>query len=470
MIDGLYLITNGNSDERLVEQVWEALQGGARIVQYRAKYQPEDQQMEMIRQLLTVCQNAGVPLIVNDLPDVALRSGADGVHLGQDDMTASEARKIMGRDKLIGVTCRTVEQAIMAEMQGADYIGFGAIFPTETKQDTEVVGLEALKKVRKAVRIPVVAIGGMTPANASLAIDAGANSVAAYSSVMKDGDPMRAALEISLLFNRRKPLPRGRVLTIAGSDSGGGAGIQADLKTITLLGGYGASVLTALTAQNTTGVQAIEPVSKEFISAQIESVLDDIPIDVVKTGMLFSSEIVAQVARLLAKRPLLSVVDPVIVAKGGATLLQEEAVDSIITHLLPHTYLLTPNLPEAEALTGHPVHTLDQMEKAAKHLQELGARNVLIKGGHMTGEAVDLLLAGDQVHHLNADRIDTPNTHGTGCTYSAAISAFLAQGLPLVQAVETAKTFITEAIRTAPDIGAGHGPVNHFAAAMSVMH
>lgn len=470
MIQGLYLVTDGNRDQNLLDKVQQALRGGARIVQYRAKHQPAPEQIEAIRSLLPLCREADVPLLVNDSVDIALESGADGVHLGQEDMSAGEARNRLGRDKILGITCRTVEQAMKAEMQGADYIGFGAIYATETKDDTQVVGIEGLEKVRKAVHIPIVAIGGLNAERGAEAIAAGANAIAVYSAVMDNPVPMQAALELSMLFNRQKPFPRGRVLTIAGSDSGGGAGIQADLKTICLLGGYGASALTALTAQNTQGVQAIEPVSADFMAAQVDAVLSDIDIDTIKTGMLYSSEVVSRLSQLLKDRPLLIVVDPVIVAKGGENLLKEEAVDSILMRLLPITYLVTPNLPEAEALTGQPVETLEQMEQAAYALQELGANNVLIKGGHLEGDAVDLLLAGDKVHTFHSERIDTPNTHGTGCSYSSAIATLLAQGQPLVKAVQMAKDFITEAIRTAPDIGVGHGPINHFQGAIKLMH
>jgi len=470
MIRGLYLITDGNTDTHLPDKVKAALRGGASAVQYRAKGQPAERQIEAIRALLPLCREAGVPLIVNDSAAIARDSEADGVHLGQDDMTPSEARKLLGRNKIIGITCRTIEQALKAQMQGADYIGFGAIFPTSTKDDTRVVGLEALQRVRRAVEIPIVAIGGINRDRAAEALDAGANAVAVYSAIMQDSDPGVAAKELALLFNRNSDWPRGRVLTVAGSDSGGGAGIQADLKTITLLGSYGMSALTALTAQNTRGVHGVQPVPPEFIVDQIEAVLTDIGADTAKTGMLFSAASVARVAQALARYPLLTVVDPVIVAKGGEALLQESAVDSMITHLLPQAYLLTPNLPEAEALTGRKISTEADMTQAARDLQQLGARNVLVKGGHLAGEAVDVLLEGDAIHRFPGKRYDTTHTHGTGCSYAAAISTLLAQGLPLTEAVRRAKAFIAAAIRTAPGLGSGQGPINHYRAALELMH
>jgi hydroxymethylpyrimidine kinase/phosphomethylpyrimidine kinase/thiamine-phosphate diphosphorylase len=257
-------------------------------------------------------------------------------------------------------------------------------------------------------------------------------------------------------------------MTIAGSDSGGGAGIQADLKTITLLGSFGASAITVLTAQNTLGVHGLSPASAGFIAKQAEAVITDIGVDTIKTGMLYSAEIVSTVAELMQKYNLLAVVDPVMIAKGGAALLKQEAVEAVRNRLLPGTYLLTPNIPEAEALTGKTIRTLEEMEEAAADLQAMGARHVLLKGGHREQDATDVLLAGRSLQRLSAERIDTVNTHGTGCSYSAALATFLAQGQPVVKAAASAKLFINEAIRLAVPLGSGHGPINHSAAASKV--
>lgn len=469
MLSGLYLITDDNRDGNLLNRVKDALLGGARIVQYRAKYQSPTDRMAMAELLHAACREYDAKLIINDFPELARDIDADGVHLGQGDISINEARQILGRDKLIGISTHNVEEALRAESQGADYVGLGSVFATDSKDDTSVVGIEMLSKVRRAVRIPLVAIGGIDPAGADLAIEAGADCVAVISGIMADQTPAFAAREYALLFNRGKDFPRGRVLTIAGSDSGGGAGIQADLKTISMLGSYGSSVLTALTAQNTLGVDAIEPVQAGFVSAQMDAVLSDIGTDTVKTGMLNWGGNIVRIARAIQQHALLAVVDPVMVAKGGAKLLDQEAIDSLIAHLVPRSFLITPNLPEAETLTGIPVKTEEDMIQAGLSLQELGARNVLIKGGHLKGEAVDLLFIGDQQHRFESPRIDTRNTHGTGCTYSAAIATFLAQGYPLLKAVERGKKFIDLAIEHAVDCGQGHGPVNHFRAAQLMM-
>ena len=468
MIQGLYLITPQGSEEHILKTVGDGLRGGARIVQYRDKQRSPDGQVNLARQLVKLCKEAGATFLINDSPDLALACFADGVHLGQADGSVNDARKLLGPGKLIGVSTRTVDQALKAEMAGADYIGVGSIFPTSTKDDAELIGIETLRKVRMAVKIPLVAIGGIDGMNGAEAIAAGADALAVISTIADDPAPALAAKELSLLFNIRQAPESTRVLTIAGSDSGGGAGIQADLKTIALLGSFGTSAITVLTAQNTLGVHGLSPASAKFVVKQAQVVLDDIGTDTVKTGMLYSAEIVSEVAAIIGKYRLLSVVDPVMIAKGGAALLQQDAMDAVRHELLPGTYLLTPNIPEAEALTGLEIGTLEEMEEAAKRIQAMGPRHVLLKGGHRDGDAVDVLLAGETVQKLPAERIETTSTHGTGCSYSAAIATLLAQGLPLVRAVESAKLFINEAIRHAYPIGGGHGPINHFAGAEAV--
>jgi hydroxymethylpyrimidine kinase / phosphomethylpyrimidine kinase / thiamine-phosphate diphosphorylase len=255
-----------------------------------------------------------------------------------------------------------------------------------------------------------------------------------------------------------------RILTIAGSDSGGGAGIQADLKTITVLGGYGMSAITALTAQNTLGVRGVHPVPVDFIKLQMETVLSDIGTDAAKTGMLATPEIVKAVAGELKRFKVeVLVVDPVMVAKSGDALLSEEARETLKEILLPMAFLVTPNLPEASVLCGFPVNDLETMKAAAKAIMGMGPRYVLIKGGHLEKEAVDVLFDGAEFERYESPRLPNRNTHGTGCTYSAALATLLAQGLPVHDAVAEAKRFITRAIRLGLNIGSGHGPTNHYA-------
>ena len=273
--------------------------------------------------------------------------------------------------------------------------------------------------------------------------------------------------DVVMREDREEKMKTPCVLTVAGSDSGGGAGIQADLKTITVLGGFAMSAITALTAQNTREVRAVHPVPAEFVYRQIATVAEDLPIHAAKTGMLANREIVeavAQAFRDFRVSPL--VVDPVLVSKGGHPLLPPEDAESLLRHLFPLARLVTPNLHEARLLSGLPVDTEEQCREAARRLHGLGPEAVLIKGGHATGrEATDLLFDGQGFHAFTSPRFDTPNTHGTGCTYSAAIATLLARGLPLPEAVGEAKKFITDAIRFSLPIGGGHGPTNPHAAA-----
>ena len=255
-----------------------------------------------------------------------------------------------------------------------------------------------------------------------------------------------------------------RALTIAGSDSGGGAGIQADLKTFAAHGVYGTSAITAITAQNTLGVTAVHTVPADIVAAQIEAVVSDIGTDAVKTGMLATAAIVEAVVAAIEELDLPSVVvDPVMVAKGGSRLLDDEAIETMRTELLPRAMVITPNAEEAAALLNDEVRTLDQARAAARRLKEVGPGAVIVKGGHLDGAmAIDVLFDGVRFTELRAPRIDTTSTHGTGCTFASAIAANLALGLDLKTAAERAKSYVTEAIRRAPRIGQGHGPLGHF--------
>ncbi|WP_332765685.1 bifunctional hydroxymethylpyrimidine kinase/phosphomethylpyrimidine kinase [Phenylobacterium sp.] len=256
---------------------------------------------------------------------------------------------------------------------------------------------------------------------------------------------------------------KGRVLIIAGSDSGGGAGIQADIKTVTALGGYAATAITAVTVQNTLGVTGVHPIPAAVVEAQARAVLDDIGADAIKTGMLGDVAMVETVARLLdSARSLPAVIDPVMVAKGGANLLAAEAVAAVRTLLIPRAALLTPNAPEAEALSGLAVATTDDLRRAGEALLRLGARAVLMKGGHVDGvTVVDVLMTPDGETTFEGERLQTRHTHGTGCTLASACATGLAQGMSLTEAVARAWAYVHEAMRRAPGFGAGHGPLDH---------
>jgi len=256
-----------------------------------------------------------------------------------------------------------------------------------------------------------------------------------------------------------------RALTIAGSDSGGGAGIQADLKTFAALGVYGMSALTAITAQNTVGVQGVYELPAEFVGLQIDSVVTDIGVDAVKTGMLSNADIIAVVAAKAQEHNLPNlVVDPVMTAKSGDPLLREDARDALIRLLLPLAVVVTPNLHEARVLSGMSIESLEEMKRAAAAIHEMGPRYVVVKGGHLSGDSVDVLYDGRECRHFPSPRVETRNTHGTGCTFASAIAAGLAKGLEVAEAVRQAKEYITLALQHAPNLGRGHGPVHHLAA------
>lgn len=255
-----------------------------------------------------------------------------------------------------------------------------------------------------------------------------------------------------------------RVLIVAGSDSGGGAGIQADIKTVTALGGYAMTAVTALTAQNTQGVFGIHEVPTDFIRQQISLVAEDIGVDVVKTGMLHNTAVIETVVGALQQYcpKAAVVVDPVMVAKGGQALLQPDAGAALKHRLLKLATVLTPNLPEAEALVGFPVHNETAMQRAGEALLAFGPRAVLVKGGHLTGDRIiDVLVTTTGCLRFEDRRIETAHTHGTGCTLASAIATGLAQGLSIDAAVRRARAYVMEAIRTAPGLGRGHGPLNH---------
>ena len=252
-----------------------------------------------------------------------------------------------------------------------------------------------------------------------------------------------------------------RVLTIAGSDSGGGAGIQADLKTITLLGGYGMTVITALTAQNTVGVQGIHEIPARFVEKQIDSVLSDIGADAIKTGMLVNREIIEAVSKKVKQYKVKKVVvDPVMVSKSGSSLLRKDAQDALVRKLIPLAWVITPNLAEASALAGFKVNSFEGMKEAARLVHKLGAKHVVVKGGHLKGMPVDLLYDGRNFTEVKGPRIESKNTHGTGCTFASAVATLLARGDTLEEAVRKAKAFIAMAIQSGLSLGKGTGPVN----------
>ncbi len=252
-----------------------------------------------------------------------------------------------------------------------------------------------------------------------------------------------------------------RIMIIAGSDSGGGAGIQADLKTATSLGVFGTTVITAVTAQNTVGVRKIYGLPPDLVEAQIDAVMEDIGTDGVKTGMLFSSDIIRTVAeRAVHYRWEIMIVDPVMVSKSGHRLLEEDAISSVKSYLIPLATVVTPNIFEAEVLSGIEIRSIDDMRRAARKIVDMGAKGVVVKGGHMSGDPIDLLLWNGEFYEFVGRRIETANTHGTGCTFASAIASFIIKGKSVPDAVSLSKQYIERALSNPYNIGKGKGPVN----------
>lgn len=267
------------------------------------------------------------------------------------------------------------------------------------------------------------------------------------------------------------PNPKAVALTIAGSDSGGGAGVQADIKTFEAHGVFAASAITAVTVQNTREVRGVHPVPPDVVAAQVEAVMDDLPVAAVKTGMLVDARLIEAVAAVLRARlrvPL--VVDPVMISKGGAALLADSAVSALSRLLLPLATVVTPNLPEAERLTGLTIAGEGQMREAARALHAMGPSVVVVKGGHLAGEPIDLVYDGEGFFTLPGSRVATTSTHGTGCTFAAAVAARLALGRPMRDALFGAKEYLLAALREAPGLGGGHGPVAHFNGCAPLLH
>ena len=452
----------------LEEQVREALDAGITMLQLREKYLSEEDFLQEALSIRKLTERYHVPLIINDSLYVAINSGADGIHIGQSDLPAREVRAKLGPDKILGVTAKTVAQAQEAEKAGADYLGSGAVFPSPTKTDAIPMSRETLTAICQSVSIPVVAIGGINASNLSTLAGTGIAGAAVISGIFGQPDIGAAVRELrECIHKNHRVIPT--VLTIAGSDSGGGAGIQADLKTITALGLYGTSVITAITAQNTLGVQAVSPASPEILAAQLDSVLSDLTPQAIKIGMLGNKTAVQVVAEKLSAYPDIPVVlDPVLISTSGRPLAAPGAIAASQELLFPRATLLTPNLPEAEFLLQMQTHTLNDdagIEAAASRLSRQFHTAVLLKGGHrenLPDTVCDVLCQPDQTPlWFSSPRIKNPNNHGTGCTLSSAIACGLAAGRSLEQSIRDARSYLSGALAFGLNLGNGNGPLFH---------
>lgn len=459
----LYAVTDSRlaKDKTVAEQVECAVRGGVTCVQLREKDIDKETFLKKAIEIKDICSASNIPFIVNDDVEIAIKSDADGVHVGQSDMEASDVRALIGDKMILGVSVQTVEQAVKAEKAGADYLGVGAVFPTDTKKDADSVSYDTLREICEAVTIPVVAIGGINESNMKRLTGSGIDGVALVSAIFGARDIEGECRRLRCLSAKTTgTMPS--ALTIAGSDSSGGAGIQADIKTMTANGVYATSVITALTAQNTTGVKDILNSTPEFLASQLDCVFEDIFPDAVKIGMVSSSNLIeVMVEKLKEYKARNIVVDPVMVATSGAKLLEPEATDALVEKLIPLATLVTPNIPEAEILSSLLIKTEADMITAAKKIGDDYDVAVLLKGGHKVNDANDLLYSSGEVVRFKGKRIDNPNTHGTGCTLSSAIASNLAKGYDVKIAVERSKEYISGALGAMLDLGEGSGPMNH---------
>ncbi|MFJ2370452.1 bifunctional hydroxymethylpyrimidine kinase/phosphomethylpyrimidine kinase [Microbacterium sp. NPDC087665] len=471
----LYLVTDTAlcGDRGVVETVRQAVDGGVRIVQLRDKTASDAEIVDQLVALSHVIDGRAL-LVVNDRLDAALAArgcGArvDGVHLGQGDASVLRARAELGSDAVIGLTANTAEHlaAVLALPAGTvDYLGVGVIRPTSTKPDhPQTLGVDGFRAFAAASPLPCVAIGGVGVDDVDDLRAAGAAGIAVVSALCAAEEP-RSAAEDFLRRWRRGSVPR--VLSIAGSDPSGGAGIQADLKSIAANGGYGMAAIAALTVQNTRGVRGVHVPDAGVLAAQLAALSDDIVIDAVKIGMLANADVVrAVIAWLDAVRPPIVVLDPVMVATSGDRLLDPAAEDAL-RELLHRAHLVTPNLTELAVLVGREIDDWADALTAAEELSSQIDAAVLVKGGHLLGDdAPDALVdtARGRREVFPGSRIETSNTHGTGCSLSSALATLLARGHDPVAAVSSARAWLRESLREsdALHVGRGHGPVHHFA-------
>ena len=464
----LYAITDRTwlkEGETLTSICEDVLKHGATFLQIREKdLEPSAFQKEAL-ELKALCAKYQVPFVVNDSVEIALAIDADGVHVGQGDIQGKNLRALIGKDKILGISAATVAEAVAAQAAGADYIGVGAVFGTSTKKNARNLSVEKLREICAAVTIPVVAIGGIHASNLRKLSGSQVDGVAVISEIFSSDNPGKATSDLlSLARQLVQPTPRlmRTALSIAGSDCSGGAGIQADLKTMTMNGVYAMSAITALTAQNTTKVEKIVETSPDFLKSQLDMIFTDIFPDAVKIGMLPNARLIEVLAeRLRFYQAKHIVLDPVMVATSGSILMETSAVLTLKKELLPLAELVTPNIPEAEILSERKITTPEEIEAAAEFIGKTYRCAVLIKGGHSVNTANDLLWADGQMEWFYGRCIPNPNTHGTGCTLSSAIAANLDKGYSLSTSVQRAKKYLSGALSAMLDLGASSGPMNH---------
>jgi hydroxymethylpyrimidine kinase/phosphomethylpyrimidine kinase/thiamine-phosphate diphosphorylase len=461
MLQGLYLIADGSLGESLADKVAGGLIGGARTVLFRGGELRRDEQRAMALKLRSLCLQHDALFLVSDDPELVRDINADGVHLEERDLSVSATRRILGYDgKVIGISVTTVDEALKAEHQGVDYLGIGSTSGREQTSYVHQTTLKTLTSVRKALHIPLVAFGDMTPELADQALGARADAVAVASAILGDSDPARAAREFSLLFNRRQYAPKGRVLTINRLTTDGVSGIEEDIKTITLLGSTASAVVTDISARSEAGEQTSYFIHTDFVESQVLSIIDRGAADIVRIGVLNWGGIVSRVADMLKRTLLLGVVDTPLVDEQGIALLDDKAQDILLSRLLPQTYLLMPRAADTALLTGIMPATLSKAVDAQQMFQQLGVRNLFLRDVMIGQEKTDILFYGEKVIHLPPSISELDRIPGASATLAAAVTAFLSQGFPLTGALDRARQFIAFALDPELQV-AGQPPVIH---------
>jgi hydroxymethylpyrimidine kinase/phosphomethylpyrimidine kinase/thiamine-phosphate diphosphorylase len=439
---------------RLAELVPALARSGVGIVQLRDRELPPSRLEEEAAAVAVAAREAGILFIVNDEPGLAARVAADGVHLGQEDGAIATARALVGPDGIVGRTSRGGAMLATAEDEGADYASVSPVWETATKPDRPPVGVAAVAAAARTARIPWFPLGGVDRPRAQRLAAVGATRLAVLRGLVEAEDPAEVAAGLGSALDTCP-----RVLSIAGSDSGGAAGIQADIKAIVAAGGFPATAVTAVTAQSTVGVAAVHPLPAAMVAEQIAAVVGDLGVDGVKTGMLAARDVVEAAAAAIADLdPALAipvVVDPVLRAESGSSLLDAAAADAL-RELLALAAVATPNLHEAQALARS---SSDDAAELARILYALTGTAVIVTGGH--GPSSDDVLCRDgAITRLEGERLPVPTTHGAGCTYASTLATLLAGGEELEPAAREAKRVATGAVRGGRAFGAGAGPVD----------
>jgi hydroxymethylpyrimidine kinase/phosphomethylpyrimidine kinase/thiamine-phosphate diphosphorylase len=442
---------------RLAELIPSLADAGVDIVQLRDRSLSEADLLSEARAAAAAAQAAGIPFIVNDSPVLARDCGADGVHLGQSDGSIARARAVLGSEAIIGRSSRGGQMLAAAAAEGASYGSVGPIWATPTKPGRPATGIGPLRPAAREAPLPWFAIGGIDEDRILRVGACGAERAVVVRAICDAEDPVAAARRIRARLVAARP----RIMSVAGSDSGGGAGIQADIKAISQAEAFPVCAVTALTAQTTRGVEGVHPATEQFVAQQIEVVAGDIGIDGVKTGMLASPGLVSAVAEALrlARPPELEiplVVDTVLRAESGASLMEKDGEEALRRDLLPDATVITPNLMEAQALTDS---DSDDGAYLAQALYEQHGCAAIVTGGHGPS-ADDVLCDAAGVERIPGVRLDRTTTHGAGCTHSSTLAALLGRGLTLREAAVGAKAAATAAVRGGRPFGAGAGPVD----------